>query len=114
MAKKIKAQPRARKAALPKEKAQKLLAKVPAEYVFWCKDGPTFSDLADMAAGLATMSDDIFAYHVRADNNDFHNWVRDVVEDQELSAELLAATSRLQALERVNSRLMVLNEILTQ
>ena len=108
MAKKVKSQAKPKRQTIPKERSQKILAKVPEEYIFRCYGGMTFRDLKELAAGLATMSDDVFDHHVNQEKNDFYNWVRDVIEDIELANALLRAASRVQAVECVTSRLALL------
>ena len=108
MDKKVKSQAKPKRQTIPKEQSQKYLAKVPDEYIFWCYGGTTFRDLKEMAEGLVTMSDDVFAYHVNSEKNDFYNWVRDVIEDIELANALLRAAGRLQAAECVAKRINLL------
>jgi hypothetical protein len=91
-----------KKAAAP---ARKSLKKAPPEYVFWCRDGSTFSDLLELAEGLRIMSDETFAFHANPDKNDFSNWIRDIIEDRELADELLLVTSRPEAASCIIARL---------
>ena len=102
MAKKVKPQ------AKSKEQAEKFLAKVPEEYVFWCYDGRIFRDMKELAEGLVTMSDEVFAYHANPEKNDFSNWVRDVIKDEKLANDLALATSKVQAAGYVATRLTYL------
>jgi hypothetical protein len=102
MAKRNKSQAKAKET---KKQANSLLAKVPEEYVFYCCDGKVFADLQELSEGLATMSDEVFAYHVNAEKNDFCNWVRGVIKDETLAADLAAATNRLQTVGLVTSRM---------
>jgi hypothetical protein len=104
----LKAQPKPKRQAVPKEGAQKFLAIVPEEYIFWCCDGSTFRDIKELADGLAAMSEDVFTSHVNSEKNDFYNWVRDVIKDEELASELAAATTRLQAADCVSDRVALL------
>jgi hypothetical protein len=87
----------------------KLLEKVPAEYVFYCHDGIVFTDVNELAAGLATMSDETFAYHSNPERKDFSKWVKDVIGDELLADNLARATSRLQATEYVVARIAFLS-----
>ena len=102
MAKKVKSQ------AKLKEQADKFLAKVPAEYVFWCRDGSIFGSMKKLAEGLVAMSDETFAYHSNSEKHDFSNWVRDVIKDEKLASELAMAINRLQAAQYVAARVTFL------
>jgi len=70
---------------------RKPLQKAKPENAFYCVDGRLFYDLKDLADGLMNMSGETFYYHVHDGNNDFSNWIRDVLQDKEL-AENIAST----------------------
>src|SRR4030042_5187237 len=95
---------KAKPQAKAKKQLDKLLLKVPAEYVFWCHDGSIFSDITELAQGLAAMSDETFVYHSNSEKRDFSNWVRDVIGDEQLANYLASASSRLQAAGYVTAR----------
>jgi hypothetical protein len=92
----------------PKQEAEKFLAEVPQEHVFWCHDGRTFRDMKELGKALATMPDEIFAYHVNEEKNDFSNWVIDVIGDVKLAKNLQRAPNREQAAMQVATRVGVL------
>ena len=96
------------KKAKPPVKAKKQPGKVPAEYVFWCHDGSVFADLEELAEGLAVMSDETYVYHCNLEKQDFSNWVRHIIKDEELAMELAIARSRVQAAEYVASRIALM------
>jgi hypothetical protein len=108
MAKKVKPQLKTKEQTQLKKQAQKFLAKVPEEHIFWCHDGSVFRDMKELADGLAAMSDDIFAHHLNSEKNDFSNWVRDVIGDKQLANDLALVTSRVQTTECVATRLTIL------
>jgi len=87
-----------------REQAMKFLAKVPEQFVFWSNDGKIFRDLNDLKDGLETMSDDTFAYHSNAVKKDFSNWIRDIIGDEKLAADLEKATDRREAARIVAER----------
>jgi hypothetical protein len=98
----------AKKAILEKKAAKpvkKPLTKAPAEYVFWCRNGSTFSDLIELAEGLRTMSDETFAYHSNLEKHDFSNWIRDILGDEELADTLMLVTSRPEAVSCIIARI---------
>lgn len=88
-----------------KKPADKLMAKVPLEYVFWCHDGNIFTDIIELSEGLKTMSEETFAYHSNLEKHDFANWVRDVIEDERLADDLARASNRLEAAACVVARI---------
>jgi hypothetical protein len=102
MAKKVKIK------AKEKRQPEKLLVKVPAEYVFYCNDGSVFADLRELAEGLKAMSDETFAYHCNVEKRDFSNWVRYILGDEELANDLAKASSRSDAAECVVTRITLL------
>ena len=97
-------QPKAKVKANAKP-AKKRLAKVPDQYVFYCCDGSVYRDMAELAAGLAAMNDETFAYHSNRERQDFCNWVRDIIEDIELAEDLAMAASRERAATCVAERI---------
>jgi len=93
-----------------KELAQKLLAKVPDEYVFRCQDGRILRDMKELAEALATMTDETFAYHSNAEKKDFSNWVRDIIGDEKLAKDVGKASNRTQAARQVAGRIAILTQ----
>lgn len=89
-------------------KSPGVLARVPAERAFSCYDGKIFTALQDMAEGLMTMTDETFGYHVSLRNNDFVDWIRDVIKDDKLARDLSSVTSKLATIELITSRLAFL------
>ena len=108
MAKKVKPQVQQKEQTQLKEQADKVLAAVPEEYVFWCHDGRIFRSIKDLAEGLGTMSDDTFAYHVNSEKNDFSKWVGEVIKDEKLASDLATAKNRKQAAGYIAARLTVI------
>lgn len=89
--------------------AKGYLADVPQEHVFWCCDGRILKNLGELCDALGAMSDDAFAYHVNAAKNDFSNWVKDVIKDDSLAGDLLAAANAGAALRVVTERISLLS-----
>jgi hypothetical protein len=90
---------------IPKQDAKRFLADVPEEYVFWCFNGHILRNMQELAEALNTMTDETFAYHSNAQKNDFSNWVRDIIRDDELASGLMKASSRTKAAKVVSERI---------
>jgi hypothetical protein len=96
-------------ARILKKDAERLLGKVPDEYVFRCSDGRIMNSMQELGDALNLMSDDTYSYHANAERNDFGNWVRDVIGDQKLTNDLLKAADRTKAVMAVANRVAFLN-----
>jgi hypothetical protein len=88
-----------------KETYQSWLANVAQDKVFWCHDGGVVKNLDELVAALRAMSDETFRYHAAVDNNDFSNWVRDVIGDRTLANQLQKAMTQATAARKVETRL---------
>ncbi len=89
---------------IPKQDAEKMLANVVEEYVFWCCDGRVLRSMQELKEALKTMTDETFAYHANAEKNDFANWVRDIIKDEKLAEDLRKLLNRKTAATRVAAR----------
>lgn len=74
------------KKASPKSKTKPELVCAPGEQCFWTTDGRVLSNLVELRDALESMTDDVFAYHVSKERNDFADWIEQVLEDAELAA----------------------------
>ena len=78
-----------KKPAKKKEKAeQDFLADVPDDKRFLMCDGSVLSNLVQLRDSLKKMNDGIFSYHVNNERNDFKNWIREVIGDKKLAAQI--------------------------
>ena len=87
-----------------KHHAERRLADVPDQYVFWCHDGRVLRNLRELKDALEMMSDETYAYHANKEKNDFSNWVKDIIGDDKLARDLTRASDRRQAFEYVKTR----------
>lgn len=87
-----------------KHDAERLLADVPEECVFWCHDGQALRNMTELQNALRSMGDDTFVYHANEQRNDFSIWARDVIKDEQLAADLGASLNRTQAAKKVAER----------
>jgi hypothetical protein len=90
--------------AVARKQAEKYLAKVQEDVVFWCHDGQVFRDIADLLNGFDVMNDDTFWYHANDEKNDFSCWIVDIIGDVELGAEVKKAKTRQQAKKATQQR----------
>jgi len=97
-------------AKITRAAAQKMLADVPADKLFWCRDGREFKNLQELSAAFQEMSDVTFRYHANEQKNDFSNWVKDVIGDEQLAQELSKCSNRNKAAKVVNKRIAVLKK----
>ena len=67
-------------------KAKPTLVCAPGEQCFWTTDGRIIANLVDLQEAFASTTDDVFAYHVSKERNDFADWIEQVLEDAELAA----------------------------
>lgn len=58
------------------------------EHHFHLKNGGKLKDLFDLAKSLEEMPEEVFNHHVNEHRNDFYNWIRDVIGDQELALKI--------------------------
>lgn len=92
-------------AKFTKEGARKMLGDVPVEYSFWCHDGRTLKNLAELELAFREMPDETFQYHANEEKNDFSNWVREVIGDERLAQDLLRSASHTEAAGLVGRRI---------
>lgn len=88
-----------------KNDAIKILADVTGDRRFFCQDGYVAKNLEELSACLAHMSQDVFSRHVHDSNNDFSNWIRDVLGDKTLADDLSGITERTDAAKMISGRI---------
>ena len=91
------------------EDAERILADASPEQCFWVNNGPIIKNLSEMANALACMKDKIFSHHVNKEKNDFGNWVRDVLKDEDLANDIARIKSKEKILKKVQSRISKLD-----
>lgn len=88
-------------------KSKNTLTCAPSEKCFWVTDGKVLADIVELRDALASMSDDVFAYHVSKGKNDFADWIEQVFEDVELATSLRKTKKPQTAHHAVISRLRI-------
>lgn len=89
---------------LSKFEAQKIMANVPEEKIFWSHDGQIFRNIIELAKGLVVMTDETYAYHANTYKNDFVNWVKDIIGDEQMARDLSKSMSRQDAARKIDAR----------
>ena len=54
-------------------------------HIFVLSDGSRIHNLKELANGLDSMPDEVFYHHVNDSKNDFYNWIKEVIKDEELA-----------------------------
>jgi len=100
----------ARKILFP-EDAKLILMDVVPKHEFNIHMGTSIKNLQELADALEIMDENTFKHHVTKDKNDFSNWIRDVINDIDLSKELLKAKTREETLKTVRKRIEELDKL---
>ncbi len=93
-----------------KEVYRSRLSDVTGEKIFRCHDGRGLRNLEELSVALSDMTEQSFSHHVSELNNDFNNWIRDVIDDSALARNLTKASDRAQARQIVEDRLAWLKD----
>lgn len=95
-------------AVLTAEKAKKILNNVPDEHHFRLHMGTNIRNLSELAEALEIMADRSFYHHVSETKNDFSNWIKDVVGDEELASKVLKLNSKEAMMKQIKKRIDLL------
>ena len=74
---------KAKEASTPKYKRN-----VKAEHKFWVSDGRELNNLLELAHTIRHMKDETFSNHVNDNKNDFANWIKDCMVEEQLANDL--------------------------
>ncbi|KPJ86010.1 hypothetical protein AMJ57_00860 [Parcubacteria bacterium SG8_24] len=99
--------------SISKEVAAAYLRDVdPPWKAFWFHMYRVARNLKEFAAGLETISDDVFRYHVDGQKNDLSRWVQEVVGDSVLARRLDTVRDQQEAARLVQERVTTLETAL--
>ena len=93
------------------EDAKLILSDVVTKHEFNIHMGTSIKNLQELAEALEIMDDDVFNHHVTKEKNDFSNWVKDIIEDVNLSNDLLKAKTRKKSFEAISKRIENLKKL---
>jgi len=81
-----------------RKKEKKSLVEAQGHRCFWIHNGPVVCNLRELEHAIRNDIDaKTFAYHVTADQNDFANWIKDVLGDSECADALRHVKTRRSA-----------------
>ena len=75
------------------------------ERCFWVHNGPVLSNLKDLLRAFNYMTEVQFSHHVSKEKNDFSEWVKAVLLDEECAKMLLKAGTPKKAAQVVEKSL---------
>ena len=85
--------------------SKQILNEVHPDSQFWLADGKTLKNLHELRNALQQMDDTVFGHHVNEERHDFHNWVKDVHQDEKLAEAMLQQKHRKGVLYEVARRI---------
>ena len=88
-----------------KRPTRKRLPDVAEEHKFVVNDGQVLKNLSQLPAALRKMPQYAFAHHVNAERNDFGNWIKDVIGDEELAQTVSKLNSKTTISRAVQAKL---------
>lgn len=91
---------------MTKAVAERILGDVPEDKRFWVVDGRALKNLEELEGALRQMDEGTYRYHAADSNNDFSNWVRDVIGDDKLARDLNKRANPEQAAKAVAERVV--------
>lgn len=63
---------------------------------FYLENGTTFSNVEGFAKRLLEMSEDVYNHHVTPAKNDFANWLRDSMNEENLAEKIDSGLSKME------------------
>jgi len=89
---------------------EETLQDVHPDNTFKLNTGKEIKNLKQLLHVLKDISPDSFAHHVNDDKNDFANWIRDSVKDEELADMMERTTDFDKTKELINDRIALLDK----
>ena len=86
------------------EKLSDILKDVKPENCFWINNGLIVRNIYELVTALQNIDAKTFDYHVNKDKNDFSEWVKGTLNDNELAEDLLKTTNRKKIIKRINRK----------
>ena len=91
--------------------AAKYLDDVDARYFFYLTSGQYLKNVKELSSALENMSDHVFNFHVNSQKNDFYNWVKDVIKDDQLAGSIKDVRQRVAMAKKINQRISKIERV---
>ncbi len=88
-----------------KNDAKKALSDVDSNHVFWVCNGQVLKGIKQLPAALKKMNKDAFEHHVNKERNDFASWIKDIIKDTKLAADLAKIKDKKNTIKKVTERI---------
>lgn len=75
------------------------------EHYFFARNQVVIKDLSELKAALEQMDDGAFSHHVSEGKNDFSEWVRNIIKDKKLAADISNLTSKEDIVKSIEKRI---------
>ena len=95
---------------MEKNKGEGFLLDVAPSNFFILSHGVKIKNLVELAESLRTISDKVFEHHVNSYKNDFSNWIRDVIKDNELADNISKARSKNEIIDLIEKKISEVKE----
>ena len=89
-----------------KKKEGKIIQQAAEEQHFIAADGRRLGNVVDLANALDDMNDDVFNHHVTEDKNDFSNWVKNTLNEDELADDIAKKKNRMETQLAIMKQIM--------
>ena len=81
---------------------------VPEDKLFWLSDGRALRNLEELSLALKDMNEEVFRHHVNKDKNDFRNWIKFVIGDDNLANDINRCKKKDTIRKKVDKRIKAL------
>ena len=76
-----------------------IFEKSAGEKAFWLSNGQKIDSIKDLYRILDNINDEVFAYHVNSERNDFSTWIKGVFHEKDLAEKI----SKIQTKKKIKS-----------
>ena len=90
------------------KKARKILSDVHPDFSFKLVKGGELKNLEELLGSLKNMDNVSFSHHVTSDRNDFSNWIKDAIGDEDLSMAIEYCYDKLEVERIIRNRIIEL------